>query len=90
MKFNTKRCKETVFVSLISSHQCRRNVWKDGYCKQHHPETKAAREEKREKRFQLKLESHPLRIAYKKMAELEKENKKLKRKITRLTKERSK
>ena len=34
-------------------HQCNRRAVKDGYCKQHHPDTVAERNEKRNKRYEV-------------------------------------
>jgi len=31
----------------LHSHQCKRKPWKDGLCKQHHPDTRAERNRKR-------------------------------------------
>jgi hypothetical protein len=39
------RCSADVHNSFgVSFHQCNRNVWKDGFCKQHHPDTVAVRD----------------------------------------------
>jgi hypothetical protein len=54
-----EQCKEMVSAhSLYGSfhqHQCNRNAWKDGYCKQHHPDTvaesRAKQSEERERKF---------------------------------------
>jgi len=49
------KCKETVWRSeLWRSTQCQNNIWEDGYCKQHHPETIAARQDKRDTEFKMK------------------------------------
>ena len=52
-----KRCKEQIRGKGYFPHytQCKRSIWKDGYCKQHHPETIDERREKRD--VQWKLES---------------------------------
>ena len=39
-------CKQVVWGNW-GSHQCSRKPWKDGYCKQHHPDTVKSREAKR-------------------------------------------
>lgn len=44
---NPLKCKKMVSdTSGWHSYQCLRNVWLDGYCKQHHPETIKARKDK--------------------------------------------
>lgn len=51
--FNPERCKASVPFGgrSVSFHQCRRKPWKDGWCKQHHPDNEAKRrEERREQR----------------------------------------
>jgi hypothetical protein len=41
-------CKAGVHgASLFEYHQCNRRPWKDGWCKQHHPDTEKARDAKR-------------------------------------------
>lgn len=40
-----EKCKHIVSQGWCS-HPCGKNVWKDGYCKRHHPETVAARHAK--------------------------------------------
>jgi len=38
------RCKACIATpSLMNSYQCSRKPWKDGWCKQHHPDTEARR-----------------------------------------------
>jgi hypothetical protein len=55
MNETKERCKETVYPNetygAFHGHQCTRNVWKDGYCKTHHPETVKARDEKRRQKW---------------------------------------
>jgi len=41
-------------------HRCRRTVWKDGFCHQHHPENVEARRIKREKLWEEKRLATPL------------------------------
>ena len=47
------RCKEQVADGgrSVSFHQCIYNVWKDGFCKRHHPDTVAARDALRHSRW---------------------------------------
>ena len=38
MDWYPARCKAKVWGGW-RHYQCTRNIWKDGYCKQHHPDT---------------------------------------------------
>uniref|UniRef100_A0A6M3KW86 Uncharacterized protein n=1 Tax=viral metagenome TaxID=1070528 RepID=A0A6M3KW86_9ZZZZ len=72
------KCRKSVYGagSWPSIHQCTRKPWKDGYCKQHHPDTVAARRAESEARYIAKLERSPsamLAKANKRIAELEME-----------------
>jgi len=40
-------------------HQCLRKPWRDGWCRQHHPETIAARDQARHKRWERERERAP-------------------------------
>lgn len=82
---DNNRCKKIVW-STWHGHQCRRKIWKDGYCKQHHPDTVKERDEARRKRWEEKQEISPWRLLQKaseRIKELEKENKKLKKELLR-------
>ena len=72
------RCNEKVYPpstwGSFHGHQCTRKDWKDGYCKQHHPDSVAKRELKKEERWNKKQQNSPwnqLRIANKRIQELE-------------------
>lgn len=54
-------CKKMVYASgMWHSYQYTRKIWKDEYCKQHHPETVAERNKKADEKWQQKqLESLP-------------------------------
>jgi len=55
-------------------HPCSRNVWKDGYCKQHHPDTVAERRAASDRRYEEKRKAAPwykVEQANKRIAELE-------------------
>ena len=70
------RCKERVSAGprTVRFCQCSRWAWKDGYCKQHHPETVKAREEARAAKFNEQQKKSPwvlLEKASKRIAELE-------------------
>lgn len=49
------RCKASV-ADGMRFYQCRRKPWKDGWCKQHHPDTEAKRRAERKPRYQQKTE----------------------------------
>ena len=69
------RCKERVFpkehYGAFHGYQCHKNIWKDGFCKIHHPESVAARQNLSMKRWEAKRGKDPLSLAYKKIDELE-------------------
>jgi hypothetical protein len=48
-----ERCKETVWEGM-ARYPCSRKAWKDGYCKQHHPDSVAERAEKSRLRSEAK------------------------------------
>ncbi len=80
-----ERCSQKVYPNELWGsfypHQCHRKVWKDGFCKIHHPDSVKIREEKSRKRWEEKQKKDPLIIALKKISQLEKENKTLKKQI---------
>lgn len=45
----------------VNFHQCRRNAVKDGYCKQHHPDTVAKRDEERQLQWEEQQNNSPIR-----------------------------
>jgi len=49
------QCKETVYPQerwgSFHGYRCTRNVWKDDYCKTHHPDCVKERQEKAQKRY---------------------------------------
>jgi hypothetical protein len=51
----SERCKERVMTGW-HFHQCSRNAVNDGYCKQHHPESIAARQVESDKKFREKMQ----------------------------------
>jgi hypothetical protein len=59
-----EKCKKTVYPNEMwgsfHGHQCRRNVWKDGYCKTHHSDTVKARAKEHEKLWQEKYKGNPI------------------------------
>lgn len=66
-----ERCKESVMDSF-HSHQCSRNEWMDGYCKQHYPASVEKRRKKSEERYKLKLKENPWYLFRQAKAEKEK------------------
>ncbi len=84
MKPKTEICKvEVADRSGYHWYNCTKPIWKDGYCKIHHPESVKAREEKSRQRWEEKMENSPWNI----IAKLKKENEELKQQIAELTKE---
>ena len=59
--FRPEQCKASVPFGgrSVSFHQCRRKPWKDGWCKQHHPDTEAERRAERAVRWQQRRERSP-------------------------------
>ena len=55
---NDERCKERTFNEW-HHNQCSRKAWKDGYCKQHHPDTVKAREEASNKKYEERKKQQP-------------------------------
>ncbi len=75
------RCKEMVWAGY-HKHQCSRKRWKDGYCKQHHPDSVAKRREEQTKRYEQRRKEAP----WYRMREMQKLNESLKSENARLTK----
>jgi len=77
------RCEEQVMKGF-HSYRCKRNEWKDGYCKQHHPDTVEARRKKSKEKYEEQKKQSPyykLREAVERIKELEEEVKELRAKI---------
>ena len=78
------RCKERVYgIGVWHDYQCNRKAWKDGYCKQHHPDTVAERRRKSDEKYEKLQENSPwnlLRKANERIKELEAEVERLKTK----------
>ena len=76
-----ERCKKKVYPNnswgSFHPHQCQKTVWKDGYCKIHHPDSVAMRQEKQNKRWEEKMENNPLKKAMERLDLLEDINKDL-------------
>lgn len=54
------RCRERVAgLGGWHFHQCSRKVWKDGYCRQHHPDTVAERNRKSRELWKKKQDASP-------------------------------
>lgn len=67
------RCKEMVSTPGVwsKSHQCSRKEWRDGWCKQHHPDSVDARRKLAEERYKQQQENSPWRRLQKKDMEIE-------------------
>lgn len=53
-------CVEQVFDQDSFKHRgCFRYAWKDGYCKQHHPNTVCARREEADRRYKESIKKRP-------------------------------
>ena len=74
-------CNKTMYHDMWSKGRpCGRKVWKDGFCKIHHPESVKARQDRADARWEERKKQLPwykLQKAEERIAELEKENKKL-------------
>lgn len=80
MKTQKKHCMRTVYpkngFGSISGHRCGRPIWKDGWCKVHHPNSVMARQIESKAKWDKKmaeLNKDPLIQAQKRIAELEKQ-----------------
>ena len=73
------QCKQHVFSgerSDFGGHRCMKIVWKDGYCKVHHPESVKIRGDKADERWEIKQMNSPwkkLTAAENRVKELERE-----------------
>ncbi len=57
---NPSRCKRAVSVGeprWPGFRQCKRGIWTDGLCKQHHPDTEAQRVKERDERYHRRYEN---------------------------------
>jgi len=58
MTADQTRCKIDVSgegrFGWVHPHQCRRKIWKDGFCRQHHPDTVKDRLTEADKRWKVK------------------------------------
>jgi len=67
-------CSKRIWHGFASESQCKRKVWRDGWCKQHHPETKAKRAEESRIRYEEQRKQstwYKLEQAQKRINELE-------------------
>jgi len=66
-----KRCKATVHsASSIRPHQCNRKPWKDGWCKQHHPDTVNVRVEKKRASWARERDLYDARVRLNRLEKL--------------------
>jgi hypothetical protein len=58
IKYDPARCMESVYPAGRSfiPYQCQKKIWKDGFCKQHHPDTIKAKNDAREQKYQEERE----------------------------------
>jgi len=74
MSVISTRCKEVFFRKHLRDHfQCSRSAVKDGYCKQHHPESRKALAIKNEARYNANILKRASTTDVR-LAELEKAN----------------
>jgi hypothetical protein len=54
-------CKQRVISGAMGfhTHRCERKIWKDGFCKQHHPNSVEARRKEMDKRYEEKQKRSP-------------------------------
>ncbi len=67
--------------------QCQRRPWRDGWCKQHHPDSVAERQRERSQRYEEKYQRSPevqLDWACKEIARLKAENARLRARIAEI------
>jgi len=67
------RCKAAVSFGgrAVGFRQCLRKPWKDGWCKQHHPDTVAERRKRQDRMAQQRLENSPIMRLVKARREIE-------------------
>lgn len=66
------KCKEEVYKSVSRRfYRCSRNAVSDGFCKQHHPETKKAHRAKADALYTAKRANNPYNIAIKRAEKTE-------------------
>lgn len=62
-EIDESRCRATVYPNdkwgVFHGHQCSRKMWRDRYCKQHHPDTVEARQAEATKRYEKKWNNSP-------------------------------
>lgn len=84
---NEEKCSQTVYPNELwgsfHGHQCMRKIWKDGFCKTHHPDSVEKRSKESDARWKHKMENSPLTVAYKRIKELEDEISALRRELDR-------
>jgi len=70
--FDPERCKASVHGAYreLRFHQCRRKPWKDGWCKQHHPDNEAVRRARSKQRRKQKRARSPVARLHKAQEEI--------------------
>ena len=56
-----EQCKEQIFRNW-REYRCSRKAWKDGYCKQHHPDTVEERRKKAQEKWEKHQENTPIAL----------------------------
>lgn len=68
------RCNKTVYPQTkwgsFQGYPCRRKAWKDGFCRQHHPDSVKERQRKSEANWIKKRENDPLNVLQKEVGRL--------------------
>ena len=84
--FNSSRCKASVSFDsrMVGFHQCQRKPWKDGWCKQHHPDSVKKRREEQQQRWKQKQENTPARRVARRAEVMEKNYEELRERYNRL------
>ena len=62
MKADRERCSKTIFPSCFRSmiaQKCSKSVWKDGFCKVHHPSSVEKRSKEKDARWEEKQRRSP-------------------------------
>jgi len=57
-------CSKTIYGDWARKRQCSRKAVKDGFCKQHHPDTVVARDKKNQERWEAERENTPTAKLY--------------------------
>jgi hypothetical protein len=70
MTDDRERCKDSVWDGW-TRRRCSRKAWKDGYCKQHHPDSVKRRREESERRYEERWRQNPVNQLSRRVKQLE-------------------